>query len=119
MYDLHHHLAGRGGVILVIRAPRELNHDTADTIRTAVTRGLPNADGAAAVFDLADVQIMTSIGIAALLQVQEHCADRGARLILARVPERQLAFMRMLKLERKFEFAPSVEDAVAMLEGPP
>lgn len=116
MFEIHHTLVGRDQSVLVVRLPRELNHETAEPLRTIVSRALPNHEGAGVVLDLADVALVTSIGIAALLQVQEFCRDRGAGLILAGLPARQLAFLRMLKLDRKFEVAATVEDAVARLD---
>lgn len=117
MTEVPHHLAGADGNVLVVRAPAELNHDSAEPIRQCVARALPNRDGAGCVLDLADVVLITSIGIASLLQVQEFCRDRAAPLLLAAVPARQMNFLRMLKLDRKFEFSPSVDEAVARLDG--
>lgn len=117
MGDIPTRLAGRDGSVLVVRLPFEVNHDSAEPIRQCVARALPNRDGAGCVLDLADVVLITSIGIASLLQVQEFCRDRGAPLILAAVPPRQMNFLRMLKLDRKFEFSPSVDEAVARLDG--
>jgi anti-anti-sigma factor len=113
--EIRHRLTGRDGSVLVVAVPRELNHESAEPLRAAVLRALPNRDGAAVVLDLSDVALVTSIGIAALLQVQEFCRDRAAGLILAHIPPRQLAFLKMLKLDRKFEVAATVEDAVGQL----
>ncbi len=81
-------------------------------------RGLPNRDGVGVVLDLADVALVTSIGIAALLQVQEYCRDRSAGLVLASVPQRQMAFLKMLKLDRKFVVEATTDAAVARLAEP-
>ena len=60
---------------------------------------------------MAGVGMISSIGITALLQIDELCSDRGARLVLAALPDRLRQFLKMLKLDSKFVFSPSVEDA--------
>lgn len=112
MIDIHHQLAGPDGAALVVRVPRELSHDSAEPLRSTVMRHLPNREGAGLVLDMADVGLISSIGIAALLQVQEFCRDRRAPCILASLPARQIAFLRMLKLDRKFDLSPDVEAGV-------
>lgn len=114
--DIDHQFGGSDGAILIVRLPQDLNHETVEPLRGCVARSLPNRDGAGVVLDMSAVEMISSIGIAALLQVQELCRDRGAGVVLAQVPERQLAFLRMLKLDRKFGFAPTVDDAVDALE---
>lgn len=116
MSDVMHQLRGVDGAVLVVRVPSELNHEWAEPLRGCVMRHLPNREGAGVVLDFADVKLISSIGIAALLQVQEHCRDHEAKLVLASVPARQLAFFKMLKLERKFGFAPSVDEAVRLAD---
>lgn len=99
----------------MVNVPRELNHESAEPLRSTVMRALPNRDRAAVVLDMCDVAMVSSIGIAALLQVQEFCRDRGAGMVLAAVPQRQAAFLKMLKLDRKFPCEPSIEQALARL----
>jgi anti-anti-sigma factor len=113
--DIPHRLGGQDGEVLIVSVPGELTHDSADDLRQTVARRLPNRDGAGAVIDLTGVQLITSIGIAALLQVQEFCRDRDARVLLAGLSDRLRGFLRMLKLDRKFELADSVDDAIAAL----
>lgn len=113
MPEIHHILRGPNDTILVVEVPRELNHDSAEPLRAAVQRSLPNCDGAAVVLDMTRVALISSIGIAALLQVQEFCRDRGVTLTLAAVPARQMGFLQMLKLDRKFAVAGNVDEAIA------
>lgn len=110
-----HHFAGRDGEALVVPVPAELTHDSGEALHRLVKRHLPNRDHAACVLDMTRVGLISSIGITALLQIQEHCGDRGAKLVLAGLPERQRQFLKMLKLEDKFVYAPGVDEAVAML----
>lgn len=119
MADIAHQLAGRDGAVLVVRIPGELNHETAEPLRDLVQRRLPNRDGAGLVLDFADVLLISSIGVAALLQVHEFCRDREATMVLAAVSRRQLDFFKMLTIERKFQRAGDVASAVAMVEAGP
>jgi anti-anti-sigma factor len=113
---LAHHLAGRDAAILVVTLPPDLNHESAEPVRDLVHRHLPNREGAAVVIDFAAVEMVSSIGVAALLQIQEFCRDHDARLVLAALSRRQLDFFRMLTLDRKFALARSLGDAVAELD---
>ncbi|MBL0926301.1 MAG: STAS domain-containing protein [Phycisphaerales bacterium] len=115
MNDIHHDLSGRDGEVLVIRAPRDLSHETADDLRNTASRHLPNRDRAGLVIDMTEVRLISSIGIAALLQVQELCRERSSRMVLAALPDAQTRFLKMLKLDRKFCIVGTVSDAVALL----
>ncbi len=99
----------------MVRAPRGLDHESAEALRDCVAFRLPNRDGAGVALDMADVEMISSIGVAALLQVVEHCRDRGAGVILAALPERQRDFLAMLRIDAKFSFCATVEEAVARL----
>lgn len=106
-----HKLAGRDGETLVVTCPAELTHDSGEQVLRTVKRHLPNRDNAVCVLDMSQVGLISSIGITALLQIEEHCTDRGAALRLAGLPERQRQFLRMLKLEAKFVFVKDVDEA--------
>jgi anti-anti-sigma factor len=113
--ELGTQLGGRDETVLIVRAPRELGHEEADELRLTVARHLPNRDGAAVVLDMADVVLISSIGIAALLQTQELCEDREASMVIANMPAEQMGLLTMLRLDRKFTMFESVEDACAAL----
>lgn len=115
--EMEFELSGHDGEVLVVRLPRDLTHESAESLRQTVARRLPNREDAGVVLAMAAVELISSIGIAALLQVRELCEDRRAPLILAAMPDRQVGFLRMLKLDRKFAFAPTVDDAVAQASG--
>lgn len=114
MDDIRFQLGGRDGEVLIVTVPRDLGHEAADPLRETVVRHLPNRDGVGVVLDMSHVAMISSIGIASLLQIAEACKDRKATLILAAVPDRQLAFFKMLRLDRKFPFAPTIDEAVGL-----
>ncbi len=113
MYAPAHHFAGRDGEALVVVCPPELTHDSGEALLRTVKRHLPNRDHARCILDMSGVGLISSIGITVLLQADEHCTDRGARLLIAGLPERQRQFLRMLKLDARFTFRDTVEDALA------
>jgi anti-anti-sigma factor len=101
----------------VVRLPERLTHDTSIGVRLAIERSLPNRDGAALVLDMADVSLVTSLGVATLLQIQEFCRDRGAPMRVAGLSVHLRSFFEMLGLEDKFELADNVDEAVVALGG--
>ena len=118
MHDVEYHLEGQDGDILVVHVPAHLDHSTADELTASVLHALPRRDGAGVVLDFSDVALVTSIGIAAMLQIREACADQSAALLLAGVPEQQMRFFEMLHLNSKFTCVPTVADAIFQLDGP-
>lgn len=115
MFESTASLAGPDGAILLVCVPRLLTHESAEPLRDVVAHRLPNRDGAGVVLDMGEVELISSIGIAALLQVFEHCRDRGAEALIANLPIRQRDFLRMLKIDTKFRFVSTVEEGVARL----
>jgi len=57
--------------VLVIESPAVLSHETAEGVRSCGERRLPNRDDAGLVLDMSEVRLITSIGIATMLQLQE------------------------------------------------
>lgn len=116
MDDFTHTLAGPDGAILVVALPPAVNHVSAESIRQGVSRLLPNRDDAALILDCASVTLITSIGITALLQIQERCRDAGAPMALASLTEPIRRMLVMLKLDRQFELAHTVDEAMERIE---
>lgn len=114
--DVTSSIAGQEGTVLVVEAPEAINHETAEPIKEAVRRSLPDCDNPGLVLDMAGVEAVNSIGITALLELLELIGERSGTLLLARVPDRQVEFLRMLHLDRKFRMYPAVEEAVAALD---
>lgn len=115
--DVDVRLDGRDEGVLIVRLPERMTHDTSATVRQVVERSLPNRDGAAVVLDMGDVALVTSLGVATLLQIQEFCRDRGAPMRVAGLSAQLRRFFEMLGLEDKFELSETVEDAVVALGG--
>lgn len=114
--DLRYEIVGARGATLVLRAPAELGHETASSLVREAEIRLPNCDHPAMVLDMAGVEVISSIGITALLQLKELCLDRGGLFIIADLSAGQLEFLRMLHLDRKFEVRPTVEEAIEHAE---
>ncbi len=110
-------LIGDSGAVLVIRLPHELSHETADDIRSQVMTRLPEHDDAALILDATELRLVTSIGVAALLQIQEMCNDRGAPFVIAALSEQQQEFLTLLRLDSRFNTAPTVDEALTVAEG--
>lgn len=102
--------------MLVLSLPASVNHQSAEPLRAAVRRLLPNRDDAALIFDCRDVTLITSIGIAALLQIQERCDDLGAPMILAGVTAPIRRMLSLLRLDGKFRIEGDVADSIAALD---
>lgn len=107
-----HQFAGPDDAVLVVYLPLSLNHETADPLREDVHALLPNRDDAGLVLDCSGVSLITSIGIAALLQIDEHCRDHRAPMILAALTPPIRRMLEILKLGAKFATADDLEEAV-------
>ena len=115
MDELDFQFIGHDGEVLLVVILATLNHESAEPLRQLVIARLPNRDGAAVVLDLRSTEMVSSIGVASLLQVLEFCKDRRAAMVLAGVSPQLQKFFRMLGIERKFAFVPSIEDALVRI----
>lgn len=97
---------------MLVRLPVDLNHDTAEPLRRTVIDHWPDRDDAALVLDFASTTLITSIGIAAILQVEEFCKDRAAPMAMAAVSPSIASFLKMLRLDRRFTQEPTAEAAI-------
>lgn len=116
MSAIRSQLRGQSDTILVIALPSSLVDETVGPIRDEVQARLPNSDGAGLVLDCREVELINSIGITFLLQVQDDCRRRRAGITLAAVPAPIVAFLSRLKLDKRFQRHDTVEDAVATLD---
>ncbi len=114
--DVRSHLAGQDNQILVVRLPAAVNHLTAEPLRLSIQHRLPARDDAALILDASDVSLITSVGIAMLLQVQELCDDRDAGMCLASLAPPVRRMLELLKLDARFRTAPTVDDALRALD---
>ena len=117
MQEFPHQLLGFDRQILVITLPRAVNHQTANPLLAAARTLLPNRDDAALILDCREVSLITSIGIAALLQIQERCSDVRAGMALAGVTPPIRRMLSMLRLDAKFRIEGSVDEAIQALGG--
>ncbi len=113
--DFQTKLAGQAEAILVIALPRALNHETADGLRGCVEAYLPHHDEAGLVLDASGVEMISSIGVAVLLQAQDIASQRGAPMCIASLSEAQCSFLRMLSLGDRFPNQESVDEAIAFV----
>ncbi|GAB4544968.1 MAG: hypothetical protein Tsb0013_02470 [Phycisphaerales bacterium] len=109
-------LTGACGAILVVRIPPDLNHLTADKLRACVEARLPEHSEAGVVLDASSVVLITSVGIASLLQVQEFARARGVGMCIAGLKGEALRFLEMLRLEHTFPLFDDEEDGVAWVQ---
>jgi anti-anti-sigma regulatory factor len=70
-----------------------------------------------AVLDLSDVDRVTAEGVVGLLKVRKSLHAAGRRLILCSVRNGVWGVFLSAGLDRHFEFAPSISEALARLEG--
>ncbi|HVZ93737.1 MAG TPA: STAS domain-containing protein [Phycisphaerales bacterium] len=117
MYAATHELGGPDGCVLIVRLPPDLNHETAETVRSLVQSRLPNRDGAGVVLDARDLRFISSIGIAALLEIEEFCRDRGCPMIVGALPASQESFLKMLKLHDRFAREATIDEAIRRAAG--
>ena len=108
-------MAGPGGAVLVVRVPVELSIATAESVRSCVERRLPNRHDGGVVLDLADTELITSVGVTALLQIEELAAAAGVSLRLAGLGGAARRVLVMLALADRFMQSPDAEDAVASI----
>lgn len=116
MTTFEHQFVGPDRNVLVIRLPQRLNHITAESLTEDARRHLPNREDAGLVLDCTEVELITSIGIASLLQIAEHCRDQRAPLVLANLSEALRTMLEMLKLAGRFKATDDVDEAVALVE---
>lgn len=103
---------GPGDEVVVVRLPRHLDAFAGQTLREQTERNLPDVPKPGVVLDCTDVQLVSSIGITAILQVDEFARRKKAVLILASVSPKTRAFFEQLKLWAKFRSAETVAAAV-------
>jgi len=112
---IRHEFGGLDGAILIVRVPPEVNHITADPLRETVLHALPARDDAGVVLDCADVSLITSIGVAALLQIKDHCQSVRAPMCLANVSGVLRTMLTLLKLRDHFKEAPDLDAAIDLV----
>ncbi|MEM8836417.1 MAG: STAS domain-containing protein [Planctomycetota bacterium] len=115
--ELHARFEGADSNILVIEVPTELTHVNSEDLRGEVHSRMPDHDRAAVVLDLSGCRLITSIGVAALLQIREACLDSHSTLLLAALNSELVEFFQMLRLFDLFQIVESVDDAIDRVAG--
>lgn len=117
MNPLGSQLAGRDQTVLVLHMPGKVTDEWTTAIQNEVRSRLPRGAGSGLVLDFTHVELINSIGITCLLQVEEDCRRQGARMLMASVPERIWGFFKQVKLDRRFTAVADIDSAVAALGG--
>ncbi len=97
----------------IIRVPSRLTHDSAAALRRTAEQCIANHDVSRMVLDLSLVEVVTSIGVTSLLEAKQATDDAGAGLVLAGLLPQHMKFFTLLRVDRLFQFAPTVEAAVS------
>jgi anti-anti-sigma factor len=116
MTPLSSYLAGRDRQILVVRLPAMVTDEQVAVIQDEVRSRLPRQSEAGLIFDLSAVELINSIGITCILQIEEHCRKSGATFMLVALPPAIAQFLRQLKLDKRFQARATVDEAVAGLD---
>lgn len=116
MTPLASQIVGADRNVLVIQLPSHVTDEWVAQIQQEVQARLPRIDRAGVVLAFEGVELINSIGITCLLQVEEECRRRKAKLILAGVPVSIAKFLQQLKLNQRFTYAEDAESAVRTLD---
>jgi anti-anti-sigma factor len=112
--NIPHTILGDDGSIVLIACPHQLTHETADDLSRSAIEALSRLDGAGLILDFDGVTLISSIGIAALLEINEAASE--GRMVLMGLPAAQARFLEMLRLDRKFRQATALEEATDLLQ---
>jgi anti-anti-sigma factor len=116
LVPLASHLAGEDSQLLVVALPNRVAEEHISAIRSEVSRRIPQISGCGVILDFTAVDLINSMGITCLLNVDDECRRRKAGLMLAGVSPLIRAFFAQLKLDKRFRMADSVDDAVDALQ---
>jgi len=97
----------------VVRVPSRLTHETAILLRRTVEQAFALHSVSLVILDLSLVEVVSSIGVTALLEVNQIVVDAKAKLVLAGFRDEHRSFFTLLRVDRLFQFSASVEDAVS------
>ncbi len=112
MVPLASELLGRDKEVLTLRLPSMVTDEQVSLIREEVRARMPRVAGAGLVLDFAAVELINSIGITCLLQLEEDCRRQKAVMLLCQVSGPISQFLRQLKLDKRFVLVRDVDTAV-------
>ena len=98
--------------IRLLRLSGSLTQQDMEALEPAVEKALP--DGSRAVVDLADVDMVTTPGLALIISTTKRLRDTRGRVIFANARGKVLDVLRRCKLDEVIEIAGDREQAVEM-----
>jgi anti-sigma B factor antagonist/stage II sporulation protein AA (anti-sigma F factor antagonist) len=98
--------------VRLLRLSGSLTQQDMDTLEPAVEQALP--DGSRAVVDLADVDLVTTPGLALIISIAKRLRDTRGRVIFANARGRVLDVLRRCKLDEVIEMAGNRDEAVEL-----
>ena len=98
--------------IRLLRLSGSLTQQGIETLEPAVEKALP--DGSRAVVDLADVDLVTTPGLALIISITKRLRDTRGRVIFANARGGVLDVLRRCKLDEIIEMAGDRDQAVEM-----
>ncbi|MFN0010600.1 MAG: STAS domain-containing protein [Phycisphaerales bacterium] len=116
MVPLASDLRGRDKTVLVLRLPSMVTDEQVSIIREEFLSRMPRLSGAGLVMDFSAVELINSIGITCLLQLEEDCRRQKATMLMCQVPAAIAQFFRQLKLDRRFTVIKDIDTAVDSIE---
>lgn len=102
--------------MLVIHLPGSVTDEWSRAIAEEVATKLPRVNGASLILDFSHVELINSLGVTCLLQVDEDARRRGAKVHFAAMPPAIWQFFKQIKLDRRFTPVASVEAALAQAD---
>lgn len=116
MVPLASELLGRDKTALVLRLPSMVTDEQVAVIKEEFRSRMPRVAGAGLVLDFAAVELINSIGITCLLQLEEDCRRQKATMLLCQVPAPISQFLRQLKLDKRFTVVRDTDAAIDTIE---
>jgi anti-sigma B factor antagonist/stage II sporulation protein AA (anti-sigma F factor antagonist) len=98
--------------IRLVRLSGSLTQADMDMLEPAVEKALP--DGSRAVVDLADVDMVTTPGLALIISITQRLRDTHGRVIFSNPRGNVLDVLRRCKLDEVIEIAGDRDEAVEM-----
>lgn len=116
LVPLASHLVGEDSQLLVVALPNRVAEEHVSAIRSEVSNRTPQMSGCGVILDFTAVELINSMGITCLLNIDDECRRRKAGLVLAGVSPLIRTFFARLKLDKRFRMADSIDDAIAALQ---
>jgi anti-anti-sigma factor len=103
------------GNVLVAHTPDELSEDTAGLFLEALS-GPINSGQKSLVLQMDRSELFDSMGLTALLDLQDDLREQGGQLALSGVADTGLRILEVTRLDKQFDIFESVIDAVSSMQ---